>query len=167
MPPSYFKHWVDLQKKKRGKLVGNPNLSFGANHRITERFGLEIFTTLYSFCVTGGKPCLFFRRSVSAHSFGCVMIASKQLMGLSFWLTLRVWQLNRRERLLWIWEGKRCAVTGSQSRASIGGFPEDLQLVVTLEAVNFGRFMSEKWGSSSWHQGKAWFTGWKMSCPND
>lgn len=39
---------------------------------------------------------------------------------------------------------QRCAVTESWSRASLGGLPDGLQVVVTLEAVNFGRFMSEK-----------------------
>lgn len=32
-----------------------------------------------------------------------------------------------------------------------GGF----QVVVTLEALNFGKFMGEKWDDSSSHQGKA------------
>lgn len=45
---------------------------------------------------------------------------------------------------------QRSAVT--QGRASLGGLPDDLQVVVPLEAANFGRFMSEKRDSSCRHK---------------
>lgn len=79
MSLSPFKHWMVLQKI-RGKLVGDPNLSFRASIYYFIFFLHEKRKNL---------SCLHSSHCSFAHSFGFLMIANKQLMGLSFCLTVK------------------------------------------------------------------------------
>lgn len=117
-------------KKTGRKLIGNPNLSFRAD-----------ISCFILFLCEKMKDLSFLQPEVT------------QLLPIhldSWWAAAGPLFVSCSKSIVIKWgrpapkdvRRQRCAVTGSLSRASLGWLPANLQVAVTLEALNFG--MSEK-----------------------
>lgn len=118
-------------KKIGTKVIGNPNPSFGAN----------IYYFILLMCGKMKNLSFLlaeFTRFLPIHLDSWGAAAGPLFVSCSKSIVVK-WGRQAPKDL----RRQRCEVTGSLSRASLDWLPDNLQVAVTLKALNFG--MSEKW----------------------